>query len=65
MDGASPKASSLKRWASSVPLASDLVESLQTRCKKGFTGNWASRQRKLQHISLIPKPDTQIPVLQS
>ena len=36
MVGASPKASSLKLWASGVPLVSVLVESLQTRCKQGF-----------------------------
>ena len=35
MVGASPEASSLKLWASGVPLVSVLVESLQTRCKKG------------------------------
>ena len=34
MVGASPEASSLKLWASGVPLVSVLVESLQTRCKK-------------------------------
>ena len=36
MVGASPKASSLKLWASDVPLVSVLVESLQTRCKKAL-----------------------------
>ena len=36
MVGASPKTSSLKLWASGVPLVSVLVESLQSRCKKGL-----------------------------
>ena len=40
MVGASPKASSLKLWASGVPLVSVLVGSLQTRCKNKVWG-WA------------------------